>query len=398
IVAADIPFFKLSNDSFKRFVEHYTEEHIPDQTTLRKINLPRLYEEILIKIRKDLCEEKIWVSIDETTDSKGNILVISVVILRKRMRNPTNILLMNLAFADLSVSIFCIFQNLSLYLSSEWPLDDLMCKMYHFVQSLSYTTSILTLVMISIERYLVIVFPLHAKNMLHKRKLMYALIAIWLCSILCCSPRLWMFGTVTVPTGPEEEVVACIIKYHLYNPKIYHIVNFIALFLVPITVMTVIYSIVYCRLNDSEKSFKRLSRSGTSSTIRSKIEVDNESTQIPLSARKTDSRNKDPESNKRNCVRLAKSGELSIEKRRKLTILLIAIVVGFFICNFPLHCRKLIQDWYPNYDGTTDAAIIATIATNLLLFFNSGLNPLLYALLSQNFRENMAQILCFRRN
>ncbi|RWS02469.1 substance-P receptor-like protein, partial [Dinothrombium tinctorium] len=266
-------------------------------------------------------------------------------------------------------------------LNSEWPLDDLMCKMYHFVQSLSYTTSILTLVMISIERYLVIVFPLHAKNMLHKRKLI-----------------LWMFGTVTVPTGPEEEVVACIIKYHLYNPKIYHIVNFIALFLVPITVMTVIYSIVYCRLNDSEKSFKRLSRSGTSSTIRSKIEVDNESTQIPLSARKTDSRNKDPESNKRNCVRLAKSGELSIEKRRKLTILLIAIVVGFFICNFPLHCRKLIQDWYPNYDGTTDAAIIATIATNLLLFFNSGLNPLLYALLSQNFRENMAQILCFRRN
>lgn len=46
----------------------------------------------------------------------GNLLVITVVSLSRRMRSRTNLFLVNLAVADLCVGVFCVYQNLSIYL------------------------------------------------------------------------------------------------------------------------------------------------------------------------------------------------------------------------------------------------------------------------------------------
>jgi hypothetical protein len=46
----------------------------------------------------------------------GNLLVILVVTLSRRLRSITNFFLANLAVADFCVGIFCVYQNLSSYL------------------------------------------------------------------------------------------------------------------------------------------------------------------------------------------------------------------------------------------------------------------------------------------
>lgn len=46
----------------------------------------------------------------------GNLLVILVVTLSRRLRSITNFFLANLAFADFCVGLFCVMQNLSIYL------------------------------------------------------------------------------------------------------------------------------------------------------------------------------------------------------------------------------------------------------------------------------------------
>ncbi|GFY73663.1 trissin receptor [Trichonephila inaurata madagascariensis] len=94
----------------------------------------------------------------------GNLLVMLVVIMHRRMRTITNFFLTNLAVADLCVGLFCVYQNLSFYLTSHWAFGEFLCKMYHFIHSLSYTASIAILTVISVERYVAIVHPMLSKQ------------------------------------------------------------------------------------------------------------------------------------------------------------------------------------------------------------------------------------------
>jgi len=50
----------------------------------------------------------------------GNILVLVVIAVHKRMRTITNFFLANLAAADLCVGVFCVLPNLATYLSPYW--------------------------------------------------------------------------------------------------------------------------------------------------------------------------------------------------------------------------------------------------------------------------------------
>lgn len=54
----------------------------------------------------------------------GNLLVILVVLVSRRLKTITNFFLANLAVADFCIGIFCVYQNLSVYLIKRWVTDD----------------------------------------------------------------------------------------------------------------------------------------------------------------------------------------------------------------------------------------------------------------------------------
>jgi hypothetical protein len=60
-------------------LEKYRNQHIPTDSTLRKNYLSPCYENILRKPRRRVADNKIWLSIDETTDISGRY-VANVVI------------------------------------------------------------------------------------------------------------------------------------------------------------------------------------------------------------------------------------------------------------------------------------------------------------------------------
>lgn len=70
-ISANIPLKKLENPKFKTFLEIYTKNDIPSESTLRKRYVDDIYNETMDKIRKIISDKKIWVSIDETTDVQG---------------------------------------------------------------------------------------------------------------------------------------------------------------------------------------------------------------------------------------------------------------------------------------------------------------------------------------
>lgn len=70
-LAANIPLNSVSNTVFRNFLTKYTGKEIPDEFTLCNNYLTDCYEETLMHIRNEVFGNKIWVSIDETTDSEG---------------------------------------------------------------------------------------------------------------------------------------------------------------------------------------------------------------------------------------------------------------------------------------------------------------------------------------
>lgn len=64
---------------------------------------------------------------------------------------------------------------------------------------------------------------------------------------------------------------------------------------------------------------------------------------------------------------------------------------GNLFIAFYIHSRFLCRS--PNYKGASDFNALFTPLTFLVSYFNSGVNPILYAFLSRNFRKGMRELL-----
>jgi hypothetical protein len=82
-----------------------------------------------------------------------------------------------------------------------------------------------------------------------------------------------------------------------------------------------------------------------------------------------------------------------LRARRRVIRMLIVIVLTFAVCNLPFHARKMWQYWSSNYQGGSDFSTLLTPLTFLITYFNSAINPLLYAFLSRNFRKGMKELI-----
>ncbi|ODM95314.1 Neuropeptide FF receptor 1 [Orchesella cincta] len=194
----------------------------------------------------------------------GNLMVILVVTLHWRMRSITNFCLANLAFADLCVGIFCVYQNIVSYLMESWVFGEFMCKMYHFINSLSTTASVLILVVICIERYLAIIHPMTCKQILTLGRLrqvcfvnfdaswnlitfsflkfQVAIVFVWILSAVISSPRFYYFSTISMPLPDGEEEILCLPNRTKYDSKLLDMISMVVLFLIPLGIISVLYT------------------------------------------------------------------------------------------------------------------------------------------------------------
>ncbi|KAL1438838.1 hypothetical protein MTO96_047761 [Rhipicephalus appendiculatus] len=330
----------------------------------------------------------------------GNLLVVLVVVVHRRMRTITNFFLTNLAVADLCVGLFCVYQNMSVYLMGEWPFGDFLCRMYFFVQALSYTASVGILTVICVERYIAIVHPMWSKHVITLRRLRIVVLSVWLISAGFCSPRLVMCGTAEVPSHdePGRTIHICIMRRFLYDSRTYDVLNFVVCFFVPLAIMSVMYSIIGLQLWRSSVP-TGYSSSGPRRTSSQNNAVSNSTRGLAKKFRHT--------GHKKHCFPVGATSQVHqhyqqqaaatvLRARRKVIRLLVAVVLGFAVCNLPFHARKFYQYWSSSYEGASRSAVSLTIATTLVLYMNSFINPILYAFLSDNFRRSMKDVLMCR--
>ena len=120
----------------------------------------------------------------------GNLLVITVIVKTPQLRNLTHLFVLNLCILDLLCAFTVMPVSIVSSITIEWKLGDAYCKANGFFNAFFAFSSILTLCLISVERYYSIARPMdHAANMT-PTKTIVLITYIWLQSALFAMPPL----------------------------------------------------------------------------------------------------------------------------------------------------------------------------------------------------------------
>ncbi|XP_077098121.1 5-hydroxytryptamine (serotonin) receptor 7b [Siphateles boraxobius] len=113
----------------------------------------------------------------------GNTLVVIAVCVVKKLRQPSNYLLVSLAIADLSVAVavmpFVIVTDLT---GGVWRFGEVFCNVFIGMDVMCCTASIMTLCVISVDRYLGITRPLTYPARQNGQLMAKMIVGVWLVS------------------------------------------------------------------------------------------------------------------------------------------------------------------------------------------------------------------------
>jgi len=121
----------------------------------------------------------------------GNLLVILVVKKKRYLKTTTNLLFANLAASDLLAN----FLGYTFAAARTFPMPamisgQVLCRINSYYSAASFC-SILTLIVIAVERYNAIVKPLSQRFKFKRRAARYFIVAIWIVSIAAITPLVY---------------------------------------------------------------------------------------------------------------------------------------------------------------------------------------------------------------
>lgn len=112
----------------------------------------------------------------------GNVLVILSVVCNKHLQTVTNFFIVNLAMADLLLSTIVLPFSASLEVLGCWVFGRLFCNIWAAVDVLCCTASILSLCIISVDRYIGVKHCLKYPCIMTERKAVVILVLVWVVS------------------------------------------------------------------------------------------------------------------------------------------------------------------------------------------------------------------------
>ena len=141
----------------------------------------------------------------------GNALIGIVVYKTRGLRNPVNYFIANMAISDLLFPIFLIPQVLVQLNTNTWlidgPLGQALCKLSGYLVDVSSAVSIQSLVIIAVDRFRAVVFPLRSPPISSKR-CRFFILATWIIAMVVFCPSLFTWKVVEHPEG-----LACVRRW-----------------------------------------------------------------------------------------------------------------------------------------------------------------------------------------
>lgn len=124
-----------------------------------------------------------------------------------KMKTATNIYIFNLALADALATSTLPFQSAK-YLMNTWPFGEVLCKLIIAIDYYNMFTSIFTLTMMSVDRYVAVCHPVKALDFRTPIKAKMINVCIWILSSAAGIPAFILGGTQT-KSGEEVLPFSC---------------------------------------------------------------------------------------------------------------------------------------------------------------------------------------------
>ncbi|XP_006873419.1 PREDICTED: neurotensin receptor type 1 [Chrysochloris asiatica] len=267
----------------------------------------------------------------------------------------------SLALSDLLILLLAMPVELYnfIWVHHPWAFGDAVCRGYYFLRDACTYATALNVASLSVERYLAICHPFKAKTLMSRSRTKKLISAVWLASGLLAVPMVFAMGQQNRSAdGQHPGGLVCTTVVDTATVKVVIQVNTFVSFVFPMVVISVLNSIIANKLT---VMVRQAAEQGQVCTVRGQQTTFN----------------------------------LSIEPGRVQALrhgarVLRAVVIAFVVCWLPYHVRRLLfcyvseEQWTP---FLYDFYHYFYMLTNALFYVSSTINPILYNLVSANFRQ-----------
>ena len=282
----------------------------------------------------------------------GNVMVIHIIRRNPTLRSTVDLLIVNMCISDLLIPLFAIpYRIREIYVGNEWidgDLGSILCKLVPFAMDVTTAVSILSMLAIAVERFRAVVYPTKP-TLITVSRIRQVVAPIWALPSLTYS-----FYFYTFSNRETETKTYCFARWyqdkerHLKAEKIFFTSNIALLVIIPMLLITVLYTAVVVSLH------------------RQKSRMTSHLSSEPLRRR--------------------------AKQNRKITFMLITVVVVFASAYVPFGVLLLLSFYSPPTVQKFDSFL--GFVSIFLVNVTSAVNPIIYFTFNDRFRQDLRKIIC----
>uniref|UniRef100_A0A9R1SEL3 Opsin 4a (melanopsin) n=2 Tax=Cyprinus carpio TaxID=7962 RepID=A0A9R1SEL3_CYPCA len=190
------------------------------------------------------------------TGMLGNFLVIYAFSRSRTLRTPANLFIINLAITDF---LMCVTQAPIFFTTSmhkRWIFGEKGCELYAFCGALFGICSMITLMVIAVDRYFVITRPLASIGVLSQKRAMLILLIAWAYSLGWSLPPFFGWSAYV----PEGLLTSCTWDYMTFTPSVraYTMLLFTFVFFIPLIVIIYCYFFIFRSIRSTNEAVGKI--------------------------------------------------------------------------------------------------------------------------------------------
>ncbi|XP_060739360.1 trace amine-associated receptor 13c-like [Tachysurus vachellii] len=265
----------------------------------------------------------------------GNLLIIISVLHFKQLHTPTNMLLLSLAVSDFFIGALVMPPMFIWTIESCWIFDKGYCISFLMISYILTSLSIYNIALIAVDRYLALSNPFLYMNTISKQTMSIVVFNSWSASLVY-NISLCYFN------GSFSSSVMCPGECYLFLSEVWAVIDLVVSFIFPLSVIIILYTLVFVIAKKHAIAIREL--------------------------------------NNHTRTKTQKITSHSMKSERKAAKVLGILVSVFLVCLLPYFIYSLLGDVIELQTETFQKVFI-------VLYFNSTINPVIYALFYTWFRR-----------